>query len=317
MRTLWSLAILLISAAGARATDVCVADCNPATGSACNALPFSQSFTSGECRYQAMFTQAQMGPAGRITDLSFASCSTGVFAANVLEISMSHLNTPFSTTFAANLPLPQVVRLAVPITWNVTANQWARIRLDCPFDYNGVDSLVVEVRFQGGTNSGGFTGSIYRSAVAPRVYVWGAGTYSAVSGAMDVAAFKIRFTKADVTVTGGSPTPGGAVNLLFDASSDPGLAYYGGSSLGSGPVAFGCWPLDLDVDPLLILSASGSLPSIFVNFQGLLNAAGQAAPSINLPPFPGLTGLVIRTAFVTLDGMGLKTISAANSFTIQ
>jgi hypothetical protein len=317
MRTSWLIPILLACAATARATDVCVADCSPSTGTACNALPFSQSFTSGECRYQAMFTQAQMGPAGRITDLSFTSCSTGTFAANVLEITMSHLNAPFSTSFAANLPLPQVVRLAVPITWSLTMNQWARIRLDCPFEYNGVDSVVVEVRFQGGTNGGGFQGSIYRSGVAPRIYVWGAGSYAAATGALDIAAFKIRFTKADVTVTGGTPSPGGTVNLLFDASSDAGLSYYGGSSLGSGPVAFGCWPLDLEVDTLLILSASGSLPSTFVNYQGILSATGQATPSVNLPPTPGLAGLAIRTAFVTLDGQGMKTISAAGSFTIQ
>jgi len=317
MRTVLSIAALLACAATARATDVCVADCNPATGTTCNALPFSQTFTSGECRYQAVFSQAQMGIAGKITDISFTSCSTGVFSATLLEITMSHLSVPHTTMFASNLPSPVVVRTAAPITWNPVQNQWVRIRLDCPFNYNGMDSLVVEVRFQGGTNSGGFTGPVWRNGVAGRVIAWGVGTYSAAAGTVDMAAFKIRFTKADVAITGGSPTPGGTVNLLFDASSDPTLAYFGASSLGIGPTPLGCWILPLTVDGLFLLSSSGSLPTIFVNYQGVLNAAGQATPLINLPPIPSLTGLVIVTAFVTVDGIGLKTVSAPVRFVIQ
>jgi hypothetical protein len=317
MRTSLSVAVLLFCASAARATDVCVADCNPATGTTCNALPFSQTFTSGECRYQAVFTQAQMGAGGTITDISFSACSTGVFAATTLEITMSHLTGPHSGTFASNLPSPVVVRTAAPITWNTVMNQWVRIRLDCPFNYNGVDSLVVELRYLGGTNSGGFTGTAWRNGVAGRVIAWGLGTYAAPTGSIDVAAFKIRFTKADTSITGGSPTPGGTVNLLFDASSDPGLGYFGASSLGAGPTPLGCWNLALSIDGLFLLSSSGSLPTIFVNFQGVLNAAGQANPSINLPPIPSLTGLVIVTAFVTVDGAGLKTVAAPVRFVIQ
>jgi hypothetical protein len=315
MRTSGLLAILLC-AATARATDVCIADCNPAVGTACNALPFGAVSTGGECRYQAVFTQAQMGAAGRITDLSFASCSTGFFSANVLEITMSHLTGAHSTTFAANLPGPVVVRAAAPFTWNAVLSQWVNLRLDCPFEYNGLDSLVLEVRYQGGTTGGGFSGSVRRNGVAPRVYATGVGSYSAATGATDVAAVKLRLTKADVSITGGLPTPGGTVNLLFDASSDPGLAYFGASSLGIGPTPTGCWNLPLTIDTLFLLSSSGSLPTIFVNFQGALSAAGQANPSINLPPIPELRGLVVVTAFVTVDGIGLKTVSAPLRFVI-
>jgi hypothetical protein len=316
MRSALSLIALLLPAALARATDVCVADCNPATGTACNVLPLGASFTAGECRYQAIFTQAQMGAGGTITDLSLAICTGGVFAATTLEITMSHLTGAPSTTFAANLPSPVVVRNAASYIFSAVPGQWSRLRLECPFNYNGLDSLVVELRYQGGSNSAG-NGALYRNEVATRVYAYGAGSYSAVAGSTDMAAFKIRFTKADTSITGGSPTPGGTVNLLFDASSDRGLGYFGASSLGAGPTPLGCWTLALTIDGLFLLSSSGSLPTIFVNFQGALSAAGQANPSINLPPIPSLTGLVIVTAFVTVDGAGLKTVAAPVRFVIQ
>jgi len=317
MRRLVSAAVVLsVLALPALASDVYSPSNTPTTG-VCNAFPFSPG-ASGEWRYQAIFSQAQMGPAARITDVSWAPCTGGTFTATTLEIRMSHLSVAPTNMFDANLPTPVVVRNAGPYSWAPVANAWSPLKLDCPFDYNGIDSLTVEVRYIGGVIGGGFGGSTHRDVVSTRVYLQAAGAYNAAVGTNGgLTGPKVRFTIADTSITGGLPTPGGTVTMLFDDSADAGLNYIGASSLGAGPIPIGCWQLELDPDLLLILSSSGALPGTFQNFQGVLDASGQATPSILLPNVNALIGLVINNAFVTLQGSGIKSVGRSARFVIQ
>jgi Concanavalin A-like lectin/glucanases superfamily/IPT/TIG domain len=53
--------------------------------------------------------------------------------------------------------------------------------------------------------------------------------------------------------------------------------------------------------PFLNYETGASLSSLFVNFFGVLNAAGHASPYVNVPAMPSLSGVVVHAAYVTLD----------------
>jgi hypothetical protein len=318
-----SLATLLIVpallASLAQATDRCVTNCMPTTGAACNNFPFNANWpgASGEWRYQAVFTPAQLGSvAFRVTDISFAACiNGGSFTAVNFAVRMNHLVGAPTTAMDTNIgATPATVYGPGPITYTAPLNTWSPIGLACNFNYNGVDNLVVEIRYTGGTLMG-WGGTAYREGVAARIYAFGPGAFSNPVGAMDSAAIKVRLTCADVTPTPTNPPPGSAVNLLLDASSDPTLNYVAASSLGTGPIPLGCRNLDLSPDGLFVLTTANALPTIFVNYQGMLSATGQATAIVNLPALPPL-GIQVYTAFVTLGASGLKTVSATGAFTL-
>jgi len=59
---------------------------------------------------------------------------------------------------------------------------------------------------------------------------------------------------------------------------------------------------------------------IFQNYAGLLDAQGQATAQLNIPNIPGLKGVRIYTAFVTLRAsapFGIGNISNSFLFTVQ
>jgi len=117
----------------------------------------------------------------------------------------------------------------------------------------------------------------------------------------------------------GSPRPGAAVNLTLTTTNDVGLGYVLGSSFSTGPIKIDTRTLGLGVDKLLEVSVGGVLPTVFVGYQGVISANGQATAKINLPNIAALVGQRIHTAFVTVSSKaahGIKSISNTFSFTI-
>ena len=153
MRTaliLFSLLVLgLISTAPAG--EIGVPDNNPATGAACNVYPWG---SSTEWRYHAVVPETMMGgKAIPITELGFAPCGSGTFSSPKCEIRMAHLTkgkSP-STTFASNLEKDVTVVFSGSLNFPYTLDQWSDVGLTQPFNYNGVDQLVVEIRYVGRT----------------------------------------------------------------------------------------------------------------------------------------------------------------------
>jgi hypothetical protein len=97
----------------------------------------------------------------------------------------------------------------------------------------------------------------------------------------------------------GASRIGGTVTLsLMD---DPGRPYQIASSLGDGPTWIGVRKLGLSVDGLFLLSVSGTLPGVFSGYAGVLDGKGQAQASIRIPNHSSLLGLLVRSAFVTLQ----------------
>ncbi len=168
MRTTWFCAVLiLVFCTSLPAGDVFHPDSNAAAGSL-NGLPWAQT----EIRYQALVPAKVFGGKTiRITDLAFATGAAGTFTATQCEITLAHLPTSsrFSTTFATNLQKDKTVMFSGPISWPCLLDQWCSLGLNGTFNYNGVDNVVVEVRFQNGL--GGVRGDdLVLAAVGADVY---------------------------------------------------------------------------------------------------------------------------------------------------
>jgi hypothetical protein len=322
--TLLLLSLLVVTVVStAPAGDISVPDNNPATGAACNAIPWSASFMGGEARYQALVPAKMMGgqPA-LLYELAFAPCAApNTLTATTLVITFAHTTMPsLSSTWANNLQKDATVMYNGVGAYTGTQNQWSPIGLTNTFLYNGVDNLVVEVKYKASA-TGGF--SCWRSSNIERGWRTGAGAFSnpTASSVGSMAALKMQFLFHDIRIVlTGKPTPGGTVSLMLEAPPDGGLPYQAASSFGQGPIMIGSRALALSPDALMGLSTSGLLPTVFKNFAGILDKAGKGQADVVLPNTPLIKGLRIYNAFVTVDArapFGLKSISQSVMFLIQ
>jgi len=136
-------------------------------------------------------------------------------------------------------------------------------------------------------------------------------------GASDAFVAKVAFTDLQGS---GAPRPGGAVALHLEASDSPGLAVQFGSSFGTGPIPIDTRVLGLSPDALFSLSVTGLWPWIFTGYSGRVDPSGKALAVIRIPSIPGLVGVLIHSAGVTLDPgapSGVKAISNTLSFLIS
>ena len=131
----------------------------------------------------------------------------------------------------------------------------------------------------------------------------------------------VRLTYSDVQIVGsGSPSIGNVVTLLLRAPADGGLPYQVGTSLGTGPIPIDTRQLGLSLDDLLLVTVRGLLPAVFQQYSGLLDATGRGTAKIAIPGNPGLVGVRLHSAFVTLDASApsnIKSISNTFSFTVR
>jgi len=97
-----------------------------------------------------------------------------------------------------------------------------------------------------------------------------------------------------------TPTPGATFFLSVRFAAFAGRPYVTAASLAPRPGI----PIDSRTIPLLpdnLFAASTLLPQIFVKFVGVLDANGQATPSIAIPKIPSLRGFRIFLAAVVID----------------
>ena len=108
-------AFVLLTAGIGWAGDIYIPANTPNSGSL-NNWPFNPTY-GPEWRYQMVFTAAKLGnKAFDITEIAFAPSGTGSLTSQDFEVRMSHTTVPASSTFATNLPNPQVVLLAKTAT---------------------------------------------------------------------------------------------------------------------------------------------------------------------------------------------------------
>jgi len=316
MKTLLlAAAVCLVLSGSLVAGDVHHPDADPTKGSLF-ALPWSLA----ECRYQAIVPASVFnGKKVQIREMAFAPGAAGIYTSSQCEIRFAH-KTQFSlnSTFDNNLKKDTTVVFTGKINWNYVANQWSDVGLTAGFNYNGVDNLVVEIRHMTAPAAVNC-----RSGNVRTVFITGQGAYTApTAGPLGIiAAPKMRFTYHETVLNAtGTPSPGGRIDFDLLSTTDPGLAYQMGSSLGNGPIPIDTRKLELTPDALLVLSVSGFLPAVFANYAGKLDANGQAKAQLHIPPFPVLKGLRIYTAFLTLQASapsGVANISNTFMFAIQ
>jgi hypothetical protein len=119
-------------------------------------------------------------------------------------------------------------------------------------------------------------------------------------------------------IQSGIATVGASIRIGVRHRSDAGLVYVMGASFGTSPGI----PVDSRVIPLngdVLLFLSLTTPTIFANFQGVLNGTGDALATINLPAAVPV-GFSFYVAYVTLDPAapsGIRRISNPLNITVQ
>jgi len=315
LSVMWTTVLLTVSSAVPAQRLVYVPDASPSQGS-CNGIPFG---SGTEWRYHVLVTAGQLGSLpGRIVDLAFTPCWNGTFTANPFEVRMAHsysaqLTKNFQTNFGGNL----TTLYQGAAGWRYAADQWSPIGLQRHFDFDGRNSLVVEIRYKAGQGGASFR----RSDNLPRAYQYGTAAYaSPMATFLDTGGLKMRFTVKEIYLTGsGSGAPGTAYRFALTSRTDPGRAYQLGTSLGRGPVPIGSRLLHLWPDTLLLASVSNTLPSVFSGYVGVLDASGQATARLHLPSGSWLRGITFHTAFIVLDPKapyGIQEISNTASFQV-
>jgi len=120
------------------------------TATSGNAIPFWNSFAYTRAQY--LYTSGEIKGSGRMTALRFRRSSANISTTcPQLTVRLGHTNIgALTTTFASNVETGQGSQVTVVNDLNFTipagaAGEWIDIPLQVPFDYNGVDNLVVDI----------------------------------------------------------------------------------------------------------------------------------------------------------------------------
>ncbi len=326
-RNLILVAVILVLAAPLVAqSKLYVPDNSPTSGGA-NMWPFTTTGKAGpNWRYQYLIPSTYLLPkVFNITDVAFVPTTTTTFSAHQFQMRMANTTySALSTTIGYDQilgPSPATVYNG-PITYQLTSNTWCPVGLQGSFVYDGKSNLVIEIRYLTkstvmsiGSRQGPFQRSWTNAWLSnPDPYNSKVPEYAMSGGP------KACFTYNEILITlGGSPSPGGTVDLDLLSVADAGRFYQAASSLGTGPIPIGSRNLYLSPDDLLVVTVNGYLPSIFVNYTGKLDAAGKAKAQIKIPNDPVLKGVRIHSAFITLEASaphGVSQISNTATFTI-
>jgi hypothetical protein len=282
----------------------------PNTGGG-NAWPFS-FYT--EWRYSWIINKSVLGSTPiKITDLAFATSTTGTWTAAQFQLRMGHTSL---STYAATTPPAfdtvlggcPIVMIDGPLTWNVTANTWNYLGVTrSAFGWNGTDNICAELRYQ----SGSANVTIYTDPSINRAYThtnYSATPYSEPNWFVPIPGEALGGKNAyavdsnNVLIASNQVQVGGSASIgLFGAQ--PAAAYQIAASLGQTPLPLtpSC-TLYLTPDALFSASAGGSLPGIFSNYAGIVTASGTAGARLNMPAIPALVGICVFHAAATVSG---------------
>lgn len=178
----------------------------------------------------------------------------------------------------------------------------------CPFDYDPTRGDFV-------------LGSGYTTIPNPNVGVL---RFDAATGAATTLRAQIVGQISGVTVAGTRnlcgltvPTIGSSYQMLVSSPAESGARYVVALSAAPRPgiQVPGIGRIDLAPDPLFFLSLSGS--PIFRGFQGVLDASGEARPSVNIPAIVGLRGLRFFASAITIVQGRVSTIAETIGATIR
>lgn len=113
------------------------------------------------CQYsfqQILYKQDQIGRSGKISTISFERSSTGTLLRN-LTIYMSHTSKNSIETTADIIDPDSMILVFQGYTYGTPSSAYNQINLTNPFDYNGMDNLMISII----DNTGSGTGPNHRS----------------------------------------------------------------------------------------------------------------------------------------------------------
>ena len=113
------------------------------------------------------------------------------------------------------------------------------------------------------------------------------------------------------------PAWGQAYPVRLAIPSEAGKTYMAAAALGTLlgiPIGGG---RKIPLDPDVLFYTSLLVPSLFSNFQGVLNAQGSATLTVNIPAVPQLVGFRFFLAAVTYDTGGVRVITEPFGVTIE
>lgn len=107
-----------------------------------------------------------------------------------------------------------------------------------------------------------------------------------------------------------SPKPAPGKTVLLVLRGAPLATYQAAASFGvTGIPVAGGRRIPLALDPLLVLTVSNTLPSVFIGLRGVTDAKGDAQVSIAIPNLAALKGVTFFNAFVNLNAGQISRIS--------
>lgn len=112
-----------------------------------------------------------------------------------------------------------------------------------------------------------------------------------------------------------TPTPGSEMKMVMRGWAN--APYIAASAFGNGGFVLSKvarFPLSPDV--LFGVTAQNLLPTVFKQFQGVLDGSGDGALSIKIPGITALKGLTVFTAFLTYRQSQILNVSNDYQFTI-
>jgi len=113
------------------------------------------------------------------------------------------------------------------------------------------------------------------------------------------------------------PQRGQTYHLLLGVPGESGKGYVAAAALGTlrGIQTGDGRRIPLDPDPLFFSSLAN--PTVFENFQGVLDPTGRASLKVHLPSMPQLAGRRFFLAAVTYDTRGIRVISEPLGVTLE
>ncbi len=335
------LAVLLGAAAAVSGQQTVVAyPQDTTTGSYGNLVPLGHNASGGgvEARYQVLVPAAFLPSSGGailamevVAHAGFVGTFTATYTS--LQVTMSHLPSPssfptLSSTFAVNLPAPQVVLSLANQTISYPPGQWHSLPLQQPFVHNGQDHLVIE--FQK-VVAGPVSGALYMvtsrdergDLPAPQVRFGTQGSGAATAAVATATAYPIRLRlvyAGDVPTTVLRSPQAGTVyfgnGTSFDIEThgaalapmwlavDFAAPTLGGRSSWVTPVVQGdCW---LVAGPALVVAPLAFLP-----------AAGPRPVLLSIPADPTFAGVSMVFQSVVIHPLHGFQWSSATDATIR
>lgn len=140
--------------------------------------------------------------------------------------------------------------------------------------------------------------------------ILGAG-HAALIGNGSVRIDNAEIYNATLLETDVAPDPVVGQPLTLPVVSAPNINYQAASAFDNrfGFALTGGKRVPINPDILFVTTAWNSLPTIFQNFRGVLDANGRSSITVELPDVPSLAGTVIYTTFVSYDPTGIVGIS--------